>query len=763
MKLNLKITVVLLILGSLLLADINIIPKPTSVTETDEEFVINKKTKILYENEGDLGLVADFLQDMVLAPTGMMLEKTDKASKNYISLDIDKNLKGDPGSYQLSVKDKKIEIIANSAIGCFYGVQSLRQLLPAEIESIQPLYYMKWTVPGVEIHDEPRFQYRGMHLDVGRHFFTVDFIKKYIDLLALHKMNKFHWHLTEDQGWRIEIKKYPKLTEISAFRDETVVNHAGNSDLYDGKPYGGFYTQEEVKEIVAYANSRFVTVIPEIELPGHSQAVLAAYPELGCTGGPYKVSTTWGVRAEVYCAGRDETFEFLQNVMDEVVELFPSKYIHIGGDECPKSRWKKCPVCQQRIKDEHLEDEHELQSYFIQRMEKYLLGKDRYIIGWDEILEGGLAPQATVMSWRGVSGGITAAKQKHDVIMTPNSHCYLDHYQSDPKTEPLAIGGFLPLEKVYSYEPIPEELTKEEEKYILGVQGNVWTEYMKTPEYVEYMAFPRAIALSEVGWSVREQKDFSDFKKRLQNHNKRLDRLHVNYFTEIPKPIIEKNYISFTKTAEVVIENPLRGSTIYYTMDGSEPNKKSIQYKSPITVKSSTILKAITHISGSNEVSKPVTVKLEKLEFNKSQKLSKPQEGLTVSMKNGEFWKLSKYRSAKVEKKFVLNSVEIPKDAPKANYGYTFSGFIKADTKGIYNFVLTSDDGSELLINGKQVINNDGAHGPIDVRGAVALYPGFHKFEVNFFQIGGGATLNLKWKTPESEEEIPINSNYFFK
>ena len=436
--------------------------------------------------------------------------------------------------YIMDITSRRILIKGDNAVGVFYGIQSLRQLLPPELEKPElaaGLHNVR--VSNIYIEDYPQFAYRGMHLDVARHFFDVDFIKKYIDLIALHKMNTFHWHLTEDQGWRIEIKKYPLLTEISAWRDETLIGHGGRPPFeYDGKRYGGFYTQDDVREIVAYAAERHITVIPEIEMPGHATAVLAAYPDLGCTGGPYEVITRWGVFEDVFCAGNDDTFEFLEDVLTEVIELFPSQYIHIGGDECPKTRWKECPKCQARIQEEGLADEYELQSYFIRRIENFLLGKGRNIIGWDEILEGGLAPQATVMSWRGVRGGIEAAQMGHDVIMTPTSHCYFDYYQADPENEPLAIGGYLPLSRVYEFNPIPLDLTEEQAKHIMGGQGNVWTEYMKTSDHVEYMAFPRAIALAEVLWTPNRKHNFDDFTQRLNHHFKRLDALGVNYFKE---------------------------------------------------------------------------------------------------------------------------------------------------------------------------------------------------------------------------------------
>ena len=439
-----------------------------------------------------------------------------------------------PERYVMDITSRRIIITGDDVRGVFYGIQSLRQLLPAELEQPELAAQLRNVrVSNIYIEDYPQFPYRGMHLDVARHFFDVDFIKKYIDLMALHKMNTFHWHLTEDQGWRIEIKKYPLLTEVGAWRDGTLIGHLRDQPRqYDGIRYGGYYTQDEVREVVAYATERHITVIPEIEMPGHALAALAAYPELGCTGGPYEVAQEWGIFEDVFCAGNDKNFEFLEDILSEVTELFPSQYIHIGGDECPKTRWKECPKCQARIQEEGLADEYELQSYFIRRIEKFLLSKGRNIIGWDEILEGGLAPQATVMSWRGVRGGIEAAQMGHDVIMTPTSHCYFDYYQADPETQPLAIGGYLPLNRVYEFNPIPLDLSDKEAEHILGSQGNVWTEYMKTSDHVEYMAYPRAIALAEVLWTPNRKHDFEDFTQRLNHHFKRFDALNVNYFRE---------------------------------------------------------------------------------------------------------------------------------------------------------------------------------------------------------------------------------------
>ena len=510
-----------------------LIPAPASVSMLSGEFVFTEKTKIIIPSENpEIRLSADFLAQLISNPTGNAPEIIvgTKPGKGSVFMVLDTAV-GNKEGYILAVTSKRIIIRAKTAVGFFYAVQTLRQMLPVEVEKKQIAEGLILSVPACLVEDEPRFGYRGMHLDVGRHLFPVETIKSYIDMLAMHKMNTFHWHLTEDQGWRIEIKKYPKLTEIGAFRNETVVGHAGRPPLkYDGKRYGGFYTQEEVKEIVAYAKSKFITIIPEIEMPGHAMGALAAYPALSCTGGPFEVNTKWGVMDDVFCAGKDEVFTFLQDVLTEVIDLFPGTYIHIGGDECPKKRWEKCPLCQKRMKDEGLKDEHELQSYFIQRIEKFVISKGRKIIGWDEILEGGLAPEATVMSWRGTRGGIAAAKQNHDVIMTPNTYAYLDYYQCEPAGEPLAIGGYLPLEKVYSFDPLPEELTPEEQKHILGFQGNVWTEYISTPEHMQYMAFPRAFAIAETGWTPDRLKDFEDFKARLEVLKKRYDAIGINYF-----------------------------------------------------------------------------------------------------------------------------------------------------------------------------------------------------------------------------------------
>lgn len=509
-----------------------ILPRPAKLEEKTGTFTLPQKASITLEKEdAGLRLVAGQLADQLAKATGQRPSITTGSVAKRQGIYFATDRKGTLGKegYTLSVTPDRIIITAVGAEGFFYGMQSLLQLMPVEVFSPKPIAGVRWTVPCCLIKDQPRYSYRGLHLDVSRHFFPVEFVKKYIDLIALHKQNVFHWHLTDDQGWRIEIKKHPKLTELGSVRKQTMIGRYGDNK-YDKTPYGGFYTQEQIRDVVRYAQERFVTVIPEIEMPGHAMALLVAYPELGSN--PDKivpVGTKWGVFEDVMFP-REETFRVLEDVLTEVMGLFPSQYIHIGGDECPKTQWRESRFCQELMRKEGLKDEHELQSYFIRRIDKFITSKGRKMIGWDEILEGGLSPNATVMSWRGTEGGIAAARQGHDAIMTPGGFCYLDHYQADSKTQPIAIGGFTTLEKSYGYEPTPDSLTADQAKRILGVQGNLWSEYIISPEYAEYMVWPRAIALAEVGWTTKGRKDVNDFKKRLDLHKKRLDYLNVNYF-----------------------------------------------------------------------------------------------------------------------------------------------------------------------------------------------------------------------------------------
>ena len=499
---------------------VDIVPLPASVQVSDGVFDLKKSTRIcLLSDDSMLNYSVNLLNGLLDKSFGKPLAavRADEPQAGAINIRLSDLA---PEEYTLSVKPEGIDIAAGGPAGAFYAVETLRQLLPVAVARGERAGVIE--LPAVEIADKPFFAYRGGMLDVGRHFFDVDEVKTFIDILAMHKLNRFHWHLTEDQGWRIEIKKYPELMNTGAFRP--CCSLAPDAQQPDSVPYGGYFTQDQVRDIVRYAGERFITVIPEIELPGHASAALASYQQLGCKGEGYGVENIWGVKENVYCAGKESTFEFLEDVLSEVVELFPSEYIHIGGDECPKTRWKECPYCQKRIREEKLKDEHELQSYFVQRMEKFLAGKGRRIIGWDEILEGGLSETATVMSWRGTEGGIAAAKMGNQVIMTPTTHCYLDYYPTkNTENEPQGIGGYLPARQVYSLDPYAG-LNADEQKYILGVQGNLWTEFISEPDHAHYMLLPRLAAISEVGWSYdNEDRNYDDFKKRMTTLAERYD------------------------------------------------------------------------------------------------------------------------------------------------------------------------------------------------------------------------------------------------
>lgn len=571
-------------------ANYEVIPLPQEIKITTGNFVLNDRTSIVYpkdnkEMQQNANLLAEYIHQM----SGKKLKVTDEpVTSNAIILATGLNA-DNAEAYQLKVNQDNVTITGTSEAGTFYGIQTLRKSLPITNKG-------DISLPAAEINDYPRFSYRGVHLDVSRHFFPADSVKRFIDMMALHNINRLHWHLTDDQGWRIEIKKRPELTTIGSKRSETVIGH--NSGEYDGIPYSGFYTQDEAREIVKYAQERHITVIPEIDLPGHMQAALAAYPELGCTGGPYEVWKMWGVSEDVLCAGNDKTLTFIEDVLNEIVDIFPSEYIHVGGDECPKVRWEKCPKCQARIKAEGIKGdkkhsaEEYLQSYVISRMEKFVESKGRHIIGWDEILEGGLAPNATVMSWRGMDGGIEAAKQKHNVVMTPNTYVYLDYYQSaDTDLEPDAIGGYLPLEKVYSFEPTAG-ISPEDQKYVIGAQANLWTEYIPTFSQVEYMIMPRIDAVADIQWSDPSKKDYQTFLPRVARMTQLYDRLGYNY----GKHIFDINASLTTNTENGTLDialTKLGEGDIYYTVDGSDPTIASIKYEGPVQINQDCEFKAI--------------------------------------------------------------------------------------------------------------------------------------------------------------------------
>ena len=594
-------------------SDYEIIPKPLDVNcKGDASFLLKDGVAVIYpENNRKMQDNAEFLVDYVERQTGVkMTSHAGMPVDGAICLTLD--LSDDNAeAYKLIVNDKRVCISGASEAGVFYGIQTLRKSLPVAQD-------INVNLSAVEIYDKPRFAYRGAMLDVARHFYTVDEVKTFIDMLALHNINRFHWHLTDDQGWRIEIKKYPKLMSVASERKETVVGR-WYSGIYDGKPYGGYYTQDELRDVIDYAAKRHITIIPEVDLPGHMQAALTAYPELGCTGGPYEVRTIWGVSQDVLCVGNDFTLQFVKDVLSEVADIFPSEYIHIGGDECPKVRWEKCPKCQERIKSLGLKSdakhtkEQRLQSYMIQEAAKYLKEKGKRIIGWTEILEGGLVPDATLMSWIGESGGIEAAHQHHDVIMTPNTYLYFDYYQSKKvEDEPLAIGGYLPIEKTYNYEPMPKELTKEEQQYIKGVQANLWTEYIPVFSQVQYMVLPRLGAAAEVQWTDPSKKDYKDFLRRVPHLVAVYDCYGWNYATHVYDVNVDMKADTVNHVLNVQLST-MADDPIYYTLDGQDPTEKSLKYTKPFTIDQSVVLKTMAvHPDRTSKIS------VDTIRFNKA-------------------------------------------------------------------------------------------------------------------------------------------------
>lgn len=594
-------------------SDYEIIPKPLDVNcKGDASFLLKDGVAVIYpENNQKMQDNAEFLVDYVEKQTGVKLTShAGMPVDGAICLTLD--LSDDNAeAYKLIVNDKRVCISGASEAGVFYGIQTLRKSLPVAQD-------INVNLSAVEIYDKPRFAYRGAMLDVARHFYTVDEVKTFIDMLALHNINRFHWHLTDDQGWRIEIKKYPKLMSVASERKETVVGR-WYSGIYDGKPYGGYYTQDELRDVIDYAAKRHITIIPEVDLPGHMQAALTAYPELGCTGGPYEVRTIWGVSQDVLCVGNDFTLQFVKDVLSEVADIFPSEYIHIGGDECPKVRWEKCPKCQERIKSLGLKSdakhtkEQRLQSYMIQEAAKYLKEKGKRIIGWTEILEGGLVPDATLMSWIGESGGIEAAHQHHDVIMTPNTYLYFDYYQSKKvEDEPLAIGGYLPIEKTYNYEPMPKELTEEEQQYIKGVQANLWTEYIPVFSQVQYMVLPRLGAAAEVQWTDPSKKDYKDFLRRVPHLVAVYDCYGWNYATHVYDVNVDMKADTVNHVLNVQLST-MADDPIYYTLDGQDPTEKSLKYTKPFTIDQSVVLKTMAvHPDRTSKIS------VDTIRFNKA-------------------------------------------------------------------------------------------------------------------------------------------------
>lgn len=718
---------------------INIIPTPQSLVQHDGFFRLGSNTAIAAVNP-EAKTVAEFFAAKMRTATGLNIQV---AEKGNIQLSVDPSLDvaNDEG-YTLDVTKDGAVVVAKTAQGLFYGMQSFLQLLPAEIESPSKVNGIAWQAPAVSIKDAPRFGYRGIMLDPCRHFMPVENVKKYLDVLSLFKMNRMHWHLTDDQGWRIEIKKYPKLTEIASKRIDG-----------EGTEHSGYYTQEEIKEIVKYAADRFITVVPELELPGHEMAAIAAYPNLSCKGEQGTPRVIWGVEDIVMCPGKEDMFTFLQDVIDEMVSLFPSEYFHIGGDECPKISWKNCPLCQKRIKEEGLKAdskhsaEERLQSYVIQRMEKYLATKGKKIIGWDEILEGGLAPSATVMSWRGEDGGIAAALMDHTVIMTPGGNgMYLDAYQGDSKIEPVTIGGYTLLEKTYSYDPIPDTLVAMgKSNYILGVQGNTWSEYMYDEAKRDYMVFPRILAVAEIGWTNLDRKDYKDFERRIENAYVRLDGHAINYHIPQPEqPNGSCNFVAFTDKASLEFKTT-RPIKMVYTLDGSEPTPASTAYTAPIEITETTTLK-IASVLPSGKMSPIRTIQVEKQSLAPAKEVAKTTPGLNMEVTDGMYLNVKELEAAQKEtKKSVIKDLKEIRSVVKTSesmrgvnqYAAVATGYVNIPEDGVY---FISSDLEEVWIDGKLLVNNGGEVKRFSRHdSSVALAKGLHEIKAVFLGhiIGG--------------------------
>jgi hexosaminidase len=722
---------------------INIVPKPADYELKKGTFLLNRQTKIVVSHPA-FAHNGDLLRDEIFRRYGLELQITNKAQKrDFILFDFAGQGTAaiqERGEYHLIVDDKSVRLLGGPD-GQFYGMQTLLQLLPVDGQS-------KLKISGIAIHDAPRFAYRGMHLDVSRHFFPVEFVKKYIDLMAMYKFNTFHWHLTDDQGWRIEIKRYPKLTEIGSKRPESVKGRNLQPYIGDGIPVEGFYTQEQIKDVVAYAKARYITVIPEIELPGHSSAALTAYPEFGCkTDYKYKVQTTWGIFKEVYCP-TETTFKFLEDVLSETIDLFPdAPYIHIGGDEVLKDFWKESPFVQELKQKENLKDEHEVQSYFVRRMEKFINSKGKKIIGWDEILEGGVAPNATIMSWRGEKGGIDAAKAKHDVIMTPNTYVYFDYGQGDPAYEPLNIGSYVPMSKVYGWNPVPKDLTADEAKYILGGQANIWTEYLATPASVEYMAYPRMLALSEVLWTQPENKNYADFLRRLGAQLPRLDKLNVNY--RVPEPSgLENRIVDASGKATIELKPFVDGAKIYYTLDGTTPTTASTVYSEPIamTLNDGEVktLKTITVLPNGRASSIYAAVFVRR-------DLMPAVDGPSGERKQGVAWELftpnetlpgEGIRIKGESRSIQLNQFEKATDLKKP-FVATFDGFLNVPADGIYEFQVDATWDTTIVIDGVKLIDDAGSKDRKVRSAIIPLKAGMHQLSMRYNHRGGDAAFRF--------------------
>ena len=762
----------------------SIVPLPQHLAARPGEFRLDAQTRILLSDTTSSALrsVADLLAVPLRAASGLPLPigpATNAVTPNAFVIRLDVNAApthANDESYRLDVNERGATLTAATTAGVVNGIATLEQLLPpalaAGVRITSPWSASKtvdvapaattaptpWTIPAVEIEDAPRFRYRGILLDPARYYLPYEWLKKVVDMMGLYKFNALQLHLTDDQGWRIEIKQYPKLTEIGAWRKESMIVRDGEPYVGDGKRHGGFYTQDQLRELVAYAKVRHVTIIPEIEMPGHAGGALAAYPELSCTGGPFEVSTTWGVHEDIFCPS-EQTFTFLENVLTEVMDIFPSEYIHVGGDEVPKTRWKASPVAQELIRHEGLKDEVELHGYFIKRIERFLRAHGRRLIGWDEILEGGIAPEATVMSWRGIQGGIAAAQLGHDVIMSPGEHAYLDQYQGDPKSEPRAIGGFLPLDSVYAWEPVPNVLTPAQAAHILGGQGNLWGEHVPTPSHAEYMLFPRLFAMAEVFWSPKELRNWDGFLARLPPQLSRLDALGANYRVPDPSGLMAERKV-LEDRARVEMTSVVPGAVIRYTTDGTEPTAASPAYSAPVEVPvgATPAMVSARVFLPNGRVGTVVTERISRATWHPALRVGSDslQPGLLYGYAEGVFAAADDVTTVPPTRTGIVPRVALRGDEIPEKYGVHLRGYITVPHDALYTFYLACDDGGKLRIDGELVVDHDGQHDATEKAGQVALRSGYHTVDLVFFQALGGVALNLSVSAPRTpKQDVP--------
>ena len=739
-----------------------IIPAPNFYKATGDSILINGQIKVSFENNkfsAKEKKTANIFESAVNANTP---NKKSNIEVLFIAKKPTSSEKNE--AYEIEITSKKITI-TGSEEGLFYAVQSLLQMLPNKPKNQEIKF------PCVTIEDAPRYAYRGLHLDVCRHFFTVDVIKDFIAQMSRYKLNNFHWHLTDDQGWRIEIKKYPKLTEVGSKRAQTLVGNKFERFPYffDGNPYGGFYTQEEIKDVIKFAEAHYVNVIPEIEMPGHATAAVSAYPNLSCfPDRNYKVVEYWGIFEDIFCTGKEETFTFLEDVLTEVMALFPSKYIHIGGDECPKTRWKECPNCQKRIAALGLKDEHELQGYLTKRIEKFLNANGRQILGWDEMLEGGLAPNAAVMSWRGESGGISAAKQNHLVIMNPEQVLYLDYNQGYSPQEPLTVGRLVTVEKIYNYNPTPvDSLTVEEQKYIWGVQSNLWSEYLTSPAKLNYQLYPRLFALAEIAWTEPQNKNYNNFVlNRMPHHIEKLEAQKRLY--KVPAPFGSAETASIAAEYVLDLKPTIKNGKIFYTIDGYNPDETAALYEKPVTIHipkgEYRIIKTV-QISESGRKSSINKILVRNPEVKSALAIKPTKKGLKYDYFTGTlFQHVQDLEFAKRVNSGIFEgaiSSERWKTKTERYIGLKFDGYIYIPETANYTISTLSDDGSKLFIDNELVVNNDGIHWLNEAYGAVKLEKGFHKINISYFDQIGGTTLSC-FIQQEGKEKQEISASQLF-